>query len=562
MKDTHISFPVVMLWLVFAGFPGIAQPLSRFYPKEQLSLQTDRTMYVAGEPILFASCLLLKDEPAAGQESKVLYCELLTPGGRKIAGGKFLIENRFCSAKISIPLDIITGIYYLRTYTKSMRNEGPHSYSYVQLRIINPARQDVMKTDEKTLRKELPDSVLSENQAVTSIKISTSGKSYPERQEAAVLINDQNSEISSFRNLSLSIIPESTFSEREFSFPATLKEDKKMSFYPETIGISVSGRLINKQSGASLPSTRINLSVIGEKDFMAVLTDSTGSFHFSLPGITGKRDLFLCSENLPGVTASLLVENDFCPVEISLPSPPFTLTESERKAALNLAVNAQVSSLFRDDTASTASTPIAEDHPFYGKPTEILKIDKYVLLPSLEEYFNELPCAVKIRRQQGKPYFKFSGVQSEMNIYDPLVMIDWVVVDDMEKILAIAPQLLDRIEFVNAPYIKGNFTYGGIVSIISRQKDFAGIDLPSSGIFLNYEFLSPKNDSVPSPEISTDRPDARNTLYWNPDLKHGNNTPDKISFTTPDCPGNYMAVLRGLTREGKTMSWRSYFIVK
>ena len=75
-----------------------------------------------------------------------------------------------------------------------------------------------------------------------------------------------------------------------------------------------------------------------------------------------------------------------------------------------------------------------------------------------------------------------------MAIYDPLVMIDWVAVSDNESILGTPTQSISRIELVNAPYIKGDMIYGGIISIISKKGDFAGIDLPRNGIFINYKF--------------------------------------------------------------------------
>ncbi len=70
---------------------------------------------------------------------------------------------------------------------------------------------------------------------------------------------------------------------------------------------------------------------------------------------------------------------------------------------------------------------------FYGEPTELLVIETYIDLPTLEDYFSELAGAVKVRKSQGKKHFRFASTRPEMTIYDPLVLIDWVAVNDIKQ---------------------------------------------------------------------------------------------------------------------------------
>ncbi len=555
-------FPRLVLLLLFTG--GLSGAAQNFllYPKEKMSLQTDRSLYISGEKILFVSSLLFQDAPNPIEASKILYCELISPEGAKLAAGKFLFVNGSCSESLTIPSDLITGIYYLRVYTKVMRNEGPRAYTYAQLKIVNPGRPDVMNPGLSVPQagKPEPDSPNVETEKLFSIH--TDKDSYLTRQKATAIVESTGAGKGWPGNFSLSVVPDSTCFLNPGFKPETKKESGKQQYYPEIQGISISGRLIDKQSGTALPLTRINLSILGEKDFMAVQTDTAGYFFFSLPDLTGNRDLFLCAEFKPGLKPSIRIDNDYCPLEIRMPASSFSLSEAERKAAFNLAVNTEVESIFRNDTVQPADTAAVADRPFYGKPSQTLMIDHYVQLPTLEEYFNELPGVVRVRQQQGKPYFKFSGLQPEMNIYDPLVLIDWVAVDDMEKVMSISPQSVNRIELVNAPYIKGNFIYGGIVSIISRRGDFAGIDLPSSGVFINYKFLTPSSHSVSIQDYAVSQPDARNTLYWNPQIKLTTDGRWEGSFTTPDSPGKYIVVLKGISGDGKPGTWQSSFLVK
>jgi len=185
-----------------------------------------------------------------------------------------------------------------------------------------------------------------------------------------------------------------------------------------------------------------------------------------------------------------------------------------------------------------------------------------VPLPTLEEYFDELGTAVKVRQHNGLNYFKVIGSQPELNYYNPLVLVDWVAVNNIEKILAASPTTIERIEIVNVPYVKGDVTYGGIISIISKRGDFAGIDLPTSWVFLNYQGLA---DNCSCSIIQTDTlhlPDSRNLLYWNPHLEFDVSNNAAFSFKTPDTPGSYSIVVSGVDATGNKWRQSKSFIVR
>jgi hypothetical protein len=528
---------------------------------EKVNLQTDRTLYVVNETINFSAFVNKPDTKQVYKESKILYCELITPDLGKITGGKFLINNQLCSGCLGIPKDIVSGIYFLRAYTKCMRNTGPQSYSYILLKIVNPGKPDILHqthpgTSEISYSNPFADSISTPDNILQCDK-----KVYSTRETVQLKISTSPTNYSQYQNLILCIVPESSFIPFRLHLPEyTLNAPQK--YNPETRGLSITGHVLDKQNGLPLPSCGVNLSLFEDKDFISITTDSVGGFYFSLPNLDGKREVFISAEAKPGITPSILIDNDFCTIEISIPSPEFTLSENERNTALKLALNEQVSSHFKADEIPK---PLLNDsiiESFYGKPSELLLIDNYVQLPTLEEYFNEIPGIVKVRQRSGKPYFLFSGEQAEMAIYHPLVLLDWVAIDDIEKILKIPPQSILRIEMVNAPYVKGSNTYGGVLNFISRKNDFAGIDLPSSGSFINFDFLC-ASECVGEPhKTAVNWPDARNTIYWNPKLKLNNISPTEISIGTPDTPGSYSVILRGMKDSGETDYWRTTFEVR
>jgi hypothetical protein len=226
-----------------------------------------------------------------------------------------------------------------------------------------------------------------------------------------------------------------------------------------------------------------------------------------------------------------------------------------------MAVNHKVSSAFREAPETVNPEITKDERSFYGRPDEILVMDKYIDLPTIEEYFSELLGAVNVRKFGGRNIFRFNSPRTEMTIYDPLVLIDMVAVNNIEKILAMSPRMIGRIELVNSPYVKGNIIYGGIISFFSKNNDFAGIDLPSSGTFINYKFLEASSCDIPPGPLPANEPDTRNTLYWDPEVSTGGKGSADISFTSPDTPGRYVIILQGIGYSGESFIIRKEFDV-
>ena len=148
-----------------------------------------------------------------------------------------------------------------------------------------------------------------------------------------------------------------------------------------------------------------------------------------------------------------------------------------------------------------------------------------------------------------------------MAYHDPLLLVDWVAVNDVKKILAMPPPEIDRIELVNAIYIKGNVMYGGIISFVSKKNDFAGIDLPTSGKFVNYRFLEECTENITATPPTENIPDPRNTIYWNPAVLMKDDGTAGISFPAPDTPGKYWALLRQTGNTGEVTETKEMFVV-
>jgi hypothetical protein len=181
----------------------------------------------------------------------------------------------------------------------------------------------------------------------------------------------------------------------------------------------------------------------------------------------------------------------------------------------------------------------------------VIRFSDYISLPTLEEYLVELTPSVAVRRVQGEKVLKILGDHPDLAFHDPLIMVDGVPMFDMSVVLGVSPRLVDRLEIVNAPYVVGNLTFGGIMNVVTRNGDLGMIDLPSSGLMLNYILNESKDDPEPLDHRTDPRlPDVRNTIYWNPSLVIQPGGSDVLTFAAPSRPGTYEVHLRGYDGEG------------
>jgi hypothetical protein len=223
--------------------------------------------------------------------------------------------------------------------------------------------------------------------------------------------------------------------------------------------------------------------------------------------------------------------------------------------AERMMISQQLASNFRLRTKPDSMKTDRNQEYFFGKPVFHTDLDKYIRLPTLEEVFYELVPSVVVVRHHGVPRFFVAGDHSDLRLYPPLVLLDRVPLSDMNNILSIPPERIKSIDVVNATYQRGDLIYGGIISMKSRQDDLAGIDLPESSFFLEFQTLDKADSSHVLTDVkgagSPNIPMMGNTLYWNSDAVPDKNNKVQVSFDTGDETGDFEVWLTSVTTEGK-----------
>ncbi len=533
--------------------------------QEGLEVLTDRGHYISGETIHFRAFYRTPVEGMADQWSRVLYVELIRPNGTPLSQSKVKINDSGANGSMAIPEGISSGTYYLKAYTRWMRNCGPEGYAFTSLRIYDPFNEEALPVDSVGWET-LPAAQLLTQTEIHSpdlLECRLSREVYGSREMVVADLKWLYPDAPT--DLTVSVARSGIHGNPAYFKPGcSVNLGGSSAILPEMQGLSLTGQAVSSSDRTPVPYATIYVSVLGmERDFFCNYSDSAGRFYFSFPDYSGERELFVSTHHSNYDELELLIDRDFSQDMVQLPSYAMQMSDSLAGIINEMSVNAQIAQQYYPRTPESPPKPEAEEFLFYGNPISIIHFDDFIQLPNLAEYFMEVVPQVSVRRNRGLRRLVLLGEHPDLAIYPPLLLIDGVAIFDVEAVLAVSPRLIDRLEIVNAPYIRGNVTFGGIISLISENNDLGYIDLPSSGLLVNYRMLDLPLAGTHQIGASEPRlPDVRNTLYWNPGLKLEPELSQKISFRTADLKGDYEILFRGTDPSGKYLVKRVPFRVE
>lgn len=559
----RLIFSLLFIWISTQAWTqlGVATLQSQ-ETNARYRILTDRSIYITGEEINFQVFNLSTDSLKELNWSKVYYLELITPQGLSLIQTKIGMDRTGAQGSFNIPVDISSGTYYLKGYTRWMRNFGPERYDFLSVNIINPLKRTVLAEDTTSTPIVKLEKLKTEPD-VTGPVLGDLQNSYARRTTVLLSLSSHQDDMPV--QCCVSVVPKGSLIGQWESVPSSGKLPvERIREIPETMGISLTGKVQFVESGNPAPYAVVYISLLDEgRDFYCNYADSAGIFYFAFPDQFGATDLFISASHTDPDDLTLFIDQDFCTEPVHLPSYPLKIDSASIDLITGLSVNAQIRDQYRSGQKESEGPEVPHKLFFYGAPSTTLMFDDYIKLPTLEEYFLELTPQVSLRTMKRKKILRVVGEHPDLEFYPPLIMIDGVAVFDVESILAVSPRYIDRMEIVDAPYIKGNVTFGGIINLISRNDDMGFIDLPSSGLMVNYKMVEQANirNQMHQPDDSR-IPDVRNVLYWNPRISLDKNETDPIDFQTGDTPGEYDIVIRGYTANGTYIQKRWSFEVK
>lgn len=524
---------------------------------EKLYMCLDRNVYCVGEEVHFRVYNTSAESIKQLGWSEVVEVEIVTSEGRSVVGGKFPFSADGASGNLKLNKNILSGNYYIRAYTKWMRNKSAKDFFYEGITILNPFNTD-----------QLVSAIPSGGH--NAVKFDTLKSNLDNRFS----INQNEFGMNSYETISIhsalpdsllhsccvSVVKKGSVKENVLKFDSEKSASKEITFVPELRGVTISGKVINKADSLPIPFAKVWVTLQAEETVIRdVMCSDKGEFVIDLGKDYGNRNLFInATSTKEGVIPIVRIDNDYAFSLLDLPFVPFKIDDADRDWYYDLSVRSQLKQFYQVQD----SMPVRQEAPrdtvesFYGTPNFSLRLKDFISMPTLEDYFRELIPMVSIRKENGKRYFHIAGIYPELQIYDPLVMVDRIKIDNADEILSISPADLERIEVVVHPFLRGDITYGGIIHFITKNNDYGKIELPEGSNIVSYSLLDTVKSVDFQQAVLMPVPFVGNCLFWNSsmDFNKGNLT---INFNTGTEPGEYTLKLEGIDANNKPYEYRA-----
>jgi hypothetical protein len=527
---------------------------------EQLQLFTDRSLFGVSEKIYYSVMYSGPEFSGSRSWSKVIYVELINWDGTKIGYSKVPVTDGLASGSVQIPYGISSGNYYLRAYTKWMRNFSPYLYAYTTVKIVNPFSEAIVAGPEKS-RNTAEEIVTGNQKVLEGIVVSGLQEVYDKRDMVSMEIELDPAALPG--TFSLGVVRAGGFDtpiRASVHFDRTIEQEGEevVEHLPELYGLSIAGQLVDEISGSPVGETKINLSSVSEPfHFSSDMTDEEGMFLFTLPYKEGLNELHIAPEGDSGREYKLLISGEFCNKNVHLPYVPFSLNNQEREMAQELLLNIQINARFEEVIQSDRQEPSST--PFYGKPASVTYIKDYIELINLEEFFYELIRSVTVSNRGRNPYLIVNS-QGSLGMFPPLILMDNIKVKNDKSLLETPARRVERIEVVNRGYVIGKEKYSGIISVFSTTGDMAGLKMENGSRFFNFRLYDIQDPGVSHCDETVEKsafPDRRITLLWEPGLQFSEEAVTQVRFYTSDVPGEYEIVIRGLDSSNNVLEYRT-----
>ncbi|GAA3947014.1 hypothetical protein [Hymenobacter algoricola] len=341
-------------------------------------------------------------------------------------------------------------------------------------------------------------------------------------------------------------------------------------FLPELNGPLARGRVVQAGTGKPVPGITTYLSAPSRIVRLNPATsNAAGLVQFELNDFYGARDVVVQTDPKQDSTSRVELLPAFSPqYDLTAPAPYAAPTARFEAAFTRRHFQAQVQNIYSGKYKNRYRFPAVDSMAFYGKPDEVYLLDKYTRFKVLEEVMREYVPGVVVRtRKDGFHFMVLDKVNKTLLSENPLVLLDGVPIFNLNKMMAMDPLKIQKLEVLDSRYFHGPSIYDGVVSYTTYKGDLEGFPLAARVLVQQYEGLQYQREfyapHYETPEQLQSRlPDLRNLLYWNPDITTTGGAARPLEFYTGDQAGRYLLVVQGLAPNGQAGSTSVSFEVK
>ncbi|WCT12092.1 hypothetical protein [Mucilaginibacter jinjuensis] len=339
-------------------------------------------------------------------------------------------------------------------------------------------------------------------------------------------------------------------------------------FLPEYNGHIIVGRMTNIADNTPAVGVIAYLGIPGKRVQMyPAVSDSTGHLLFNTRDMYGPGEIIVQTNTQKDSTYHIEILSPFSEQFSNTTYPALQLNTATQPLLENYSVAMQVQNLYSSAKIKQFYAPAIDTSAFYFRPYKTYMLDDFTRFTTMEEVLREYVSEVNIVKPKNQYHIKTLAETSFLGS-DPMVLVDGIPIFNTNKVIAMDPLKVRKLEDVRSRYFYGPTALDGIFSFTTYKGDMGGVEIDPRAVVLDYEgmqmqrkFYSPVYDT--DAQTNSHLPDFRNVLYWLPTAGTGINGKNEASFYTSDQPGKYIAVIQGITVNGEAgMGYVSFEVSK
>lgn len=339
------------------------------------------------------------------------------------------------------------------------------------------------------------------------------------------------------------------------------------NFLPEYNDHLISAKITNTLTGAPAKDIVAYLSVPGKRvQLYASRSDSLGHLVFNTKQLFGPGEVVAQTNSEKDSTFRIDVLSPFSEQYSKRTLPQLTLSADLQKALEQHSLGMQIQNIYALNKIKRFYDPGVDSAGFFAQPYKTYLLDNYTRFTTMEEVLREYVREDNIVRSRGRYHIKVLNEKGFLD-GDPIVLLDDVPVFNIDKVMAIDPLKVRKLEVVRDRYFYGPTVNEGVFSFTTYKGDLGGVEIDPHAVVLDYEGLQLKREFY-SPVYDTEKaansrvPDFRSLLFWSPDVNTNTVGKGQVSFYTSDQRGKYVVSVQGISEEGDAGAQYFSFEVK
>ncbi|MGC6432120.1 MAG: hypothetical protein ACON5F_13835 [Jejuia sp.] len=547
-------------------------------PQEKLVLNLNDELFVSGETLYYKVFCLNEETNRLSNLSKVAYVELMGIDKNVLFKHKLKLENGMSYSQFFIPANTPTGNYKLLAYTQWMKNNEVKPFFIKDIYVVSPyitlpkVSDDIVgeKYDIEIEYKAHKD--LNTNKS-RYFDLRTDSNQYTPRSKGILNIENLIGN-AAYGNYSLYIREvDSVFVKGNSKIDLSnnfVKSDTRF-FLPEIRGEIISGKVVSKENkNYSKSNVIVSLSIPESNPiFKNVSTDENGRFFFNLHETYTSPNLILRILHMEQKDLTILLDNKDFDYYGALKFNTIHLNSNIENWLINRSIKNQLENAY-SEVKRDSTIPITFSNSFYGKPSISYKLDDYKRFPTVRETFKEVIEGAGVRKNKDnyalKVYYDDDLERPEFDNYEPLILVDGIVIQDNSHLMRFSPFKIETINLLKGVYFNGPSIFNGVIDVITKERDFfkasniEGLNSFDISLFQEKEMYYTPNYDLERMKLKR-IPDYRHQLIWYPDITLKDEA-KSIEFYTSDVTGFFEIVLEGFGLDGNYIGVKTYIEVK